>query len=162
MVGRKDNFPLWPSRFLAETLLYEKRQVKKRKTYPMICIPSVCMKDTWELSENGQATSLYSTFGQDVVVQGAPGHSIQPHLQHCPHRAASSSDVLLFLHSWVVAWPPVWTVLPSPSTTGKHLLLQDAGALAGLVMKPAPHPVLGGHIPLAPSQVGSLPFLLLC
>lgn len=35
---------------------------------------------------------------------------------------------------------------PSPSTTGKRLLLlQDAGALAGRVMKPAPHPVLGSH-----------------
>lgn len=121
------------------------------------------MKDTRELSENGQAASLNSTSGQDVVVQGAPGHSIQPHLQRCPHWAAGSSDVLLFLHSWAVARPPVWTVLPSPSTTGKPLLLlQDAGALAGLVMKPAPHPVLGGHIPLASSQVGSLPFLLLC
>lgn len=121
------------------------------------------MKDTRELSENGQATSLNSTFGQDVVVQEALGHSIQLHLQSCPHPAAGSCDVLLFLHSWAVAWAPVWTVLPSPSTTGKPLLLlQDAGALAGQVMKPAPHPVLGGHIPLAPSQVGSLPFLLLC
>lgn len=64
---------------------------------------------------NGQATSLNTTFSQDVVVWGAPGHPIQPHLQHCPHRAAGSSDVPLFLLSWAVAWSPVLPLPPQAS-----------------------------------------------
>lgn len=55
--------------------------------------------------QNGQATSLNTTSGQDVVVGGALAHPIQPHLQHCPHRAAGSSNVPLFLHCWAVACP---------------------------------------------------------
>lgn len=108
--------------------------------------------------QNGQATSLNTTSSQDVVVEGAPAHPIQPHLQHCPHRAAGSSNVPLFLHCWAVACVPCLDC-PSPSTTGKGLLLlQDTGALAGPVMKPAPHPVLGGSYSTGP-LTGGLPAL---
>ena len=71
------------------------------------------------------------------------------HLQHCPPGAAGRPDAPLFCTSGLLHVSPAWTVLPSPSTTGKRpLLLQDAGA---------PRPVLGVllHQPL---QVGSPPF----
>ena len=71
------------------------------------------MEDTWELSEMAKPFKYH--LQPRCCVWGAPGHPIQPHLQHCPPRAAGSSDVPLFLCSWAVAWSPVLPLPPQAS-----------------------------------------------